>query len=381
MAVIAINPDLIRWAREYRGLDEAAAAKKLGIPTEDWMLYELGQKKLNLTIFKKLSDRFRIPRATLLRQRRPEMPPAPIDYRTLEGRPAALSFDARLAVSYGDAIEQNILELVEANAAPAGPVLPELRMAQDPSEAGERERRRIGVSGVTQLGWKRDEAFRNWRSLIESVGVYVVLQKFPLEDCRGFTIYRERNAPIIVINKADEFEPARTFTLLHEYAHLLLRRPGLSDQKNGNPVEFFCNQFAAAFLMPRAILVDLVSIWPAGPVDWDFEQIAYLAQRLKVSQQALALRLEALGVAPEGLFRRLVAQQRRVKRKTPGGDYVNTHVNELGDRFTATVLSAEGGNTITKAEAADILDLSPRHFERVRVQIAAQRDRMGVNVL
>lgn len=376
MTVVAVRPELIRWARDFRGMDVAAAAAKLGVAAADWVALENGQRQLNLTLFKRLSDRFRIPRATLLRQRAPEIPALPADFRTLEGRPATLGFEARLAISYAHAIEQNIAELVEAEAAPPTPVLPTLRLDEDPAEAGERERDRLAVSGVRQLGWRQNEAFKNWRSVIEGVGVYVLLQKFPLDDCRGFTLLRDRNAPILVINKADEFEPARTFTLIHEYGHLLLRQPGISDQK-ANPVEAFCNRFASGFLMPRAMLRELLPQWPNHPVEWDLGDIASWARRLKVSQQALSLRLEELGVAPNGFYRRLLAQQRRVVRRVPGGDYVNTQVNELGDRFTSIVLGAESERTITPTEAADILDLSPRHFDRVRNQIAAQRERVG----
>src|SRR5690606_22504959 len=153
-----------------------------------------------------------------------------------------------------------------------------------------------------------------------------------LDDCRGFTIYDDRNAPIIVVNKTEDYDPARTFTLIHEYCHLLLREPGISDQDDRNPVEAFCNRFASAFLMPRAILRELLPNWPNQPVEWDFDDIVSWSARLKVSQQALALRLESLGIAPVGYYQRLREQQRRRNvRRSEGGDYVNTQINELGD--------------------------------------------------
>lgn len=300
----------------------------------------------------------------------------PMDFRTVEGREATLGFDVRLAISHAYTIEQNILELVDADAAPPTPVLPHIGLRENASEAGERERRRLGIGGVTQLAWPSDEAFRNWRTIIEGTGVYVLLKKWDRSDCLGFTIYRDRNAPIIVINKADEYEPVRTFTLIHEYAHLLLRQPGISDQNDANPVEAYCNRFAGGFLMPRAVLAEILPYWPERPVEWTLDQIREWARRLKVSQQALALRLEQLGVAPQGYYERLVEMQ-RLRPRTPGGNYNNTQVNELGDRFTSTVLSAENQRLITRSEAAEILDLAPRYFDGVREQIGRQLARVG----
>jgi Zn-dependent peptidase ImmA (M78 family) len=358
-------------------------ADKLSMSHDEWLALEAGIKPVNLTVFKRLSDRLRIPRATLLRQDPPNVPPMPIDFRTILGRPPSIGFDARLAISYAYTIEQNILELVDAGGAPPTPVLPTLTRQMNAVEAGEQERRRIGVPAATQIGWQPKDAFRNWRTIIEATGVYVLLKKFSLEDTLGFTIYRDANAPIIVINKAEQNEAARTFTLLHEYAHLLLRQPGISDQNDANPVEAFCNKFASGFLIPRAVLSAILPYWPAEPVEWDIDLIRSWARRLKVSQRALALRLEQLGVAPVGYYGRLLAMQRKEVKKPqkPGGNYVLTQVNELGDRYTGTVLSAQRSSTITTVEASDMLDIAPRHFPSVKNQIDQQNQRLTVGAV
>ena len=299
----------VRSAHGHRSLpaDKAAIrisaqaiADKLGITETEWNAIEGGHQEITLTFFRRLSDRLRIPRATLLRRTRPALQPMPMDFRTFDGHPAVIGFETRLAISYAQTIKQNILELVESDAAPPTPVLPAANQNLDAVAAGEQERRRLGITGATQLAWPFVDAFKNWRTLIESRGVYVLLQKFVLDDCRGFTIFRDANAPIIVINKTEDHDPARTFTLLHEYAHLLLRQPGISDQNDANPVEAFCNRFASGFLMPRTLLADVLPYWPDRPVEWEFVQVQNWARQLKVSQQALALRLEGLGVAPVG---------------------------------------------------------------------------------
>ncbi len=137
-----------------------------------------------------------------------------------------------------------------------------------------------------------------------------------------------------MVSKAEEYDPAKTFTLIHEYCHLLLREPGISDQNRENPVEEYCNRFAGAFLIPRSALRAVLPRWPNEPVEWERNDIREWAGQLKVSQQALALRLEDLGAAPAGFYGRLVAGQTKTARtKSEGGNYVNTQAFEMGNRY------------------------------------------------
>ncbi len=381
MAVVAVKPALLVWAREHRGLSVAEAADKLSIDEADLGALESGQKPLNLTMFKRISDRFRVPRAALLRQTPPNVPPMPRDFRTIEGRRPRVLFDTRIAIGYARTIEQNVLELVDAGVAPPTPALARVSMAEDAAEAGERERERLGITAANQLAWSFDDAMNNWRSIIESAGVYVLLQKFDLEDCRGFALFDNPNTPIIVFNKNEDYHPARIFTLIHEYCHILLRQPGISDLNDKNPVEAFCNRFAAGFLMPRALLRAALPNWPNTPVEWEFDDIRSWARKFKVSQQALALRLENLGLAPEGFFRRFLgSQQTTAKTKPPGGDHVATQMSEMGAGFLRTVMSARDAGAIGTSEATDMLQLSPQHFPRVREQVINRFARIGVFV-
>lgn len=380
MTDVPIRPALIVWAREHRGLDQAELADKLSIPVEDVIAMENGSKIPNLTFFKSLSSRLKIPGGSLLRQTPPDVPAMPADYRTLEGRPPEVGFETRLAVNFARTISENVRELVENELTNPVPRIPRLdRRRENAEESGEAERQRLGVTAVTQLGWRGNQAFRNWRTVIENAGTFVTIKNFPLGDCKGFTIYDHREAPIIVISKKERFDPARTFTLIHEYAHLLIREPGLSDHNDRNPVEAWCNQFAGAFLMPRDTIRQLIGAWPNEPQEWTLDEIRNWARRLKVSQQALAIRFEALGLAREGFYTRIKALQGQVARlpEQDGGNYVNTQVNELGNRLTKTVLTAEQARRIQVAEAVEILALKPTHFDRVRRQIEDQDMRVG----
>jgi Zn-dependent peptidase ImmA (M78 family) len=379
MTVMPVHPGLLKWAREHRGLTVTAAAKLTGIDEGELIALEAG-KAINLTEFRKISSKYRIPAATLLRRTRPAVPPMPKDFRSVAGAGAVIGFETRLAIDYARTVENNILELVEHGIGPPTPALPRIRLQEDPSEEGERERERLGVSVTSQFGWKAADAFNIWRAILERAGSFVLLQSFDLNQCKGFTLYDNLNTPIIMISKKETYDPARIFTLLHEYAHLLLREPGISDHDDRNPVEAYCNQFAAGFLVPRAALRAILPNWPNEPTDWEMSDIREWAGMLKVSQQVLALRLEHLGLAPSGFFARIVAAQKHVPKPKPpsGGNYVNSTMFELGNRYLHAVFSAAEAGNIQTAEASEMMQLAPKHFEFVRNQVDQKFERANV---
>ena len=112
MTVMPVKPDLLIWAREYRGLQLEEAAERLGMTAAELRAFENG-KPIHLGNFNKLSDTYRVPRATLLRRTRPNVPPMPQDFRSVAGRGARIGFETRLAIDYARTIAQNVLELVE----------------------------------------------------------------------------------------------------------------------------------------------------------------------------------------------------------------------------------------------------------------------------
>lgn len=369
MTVMPVRPDLITWAREHRGLELHEAAELFGITAAELHQLEEGGKPVHLTMFRKISAVLRIPQATLLRRTRPNLPPMPRDYRSIGGRGARVGLQTRFAIDYARTIAANVMELVESGIGPTTPVLPHLTRGEDAAEAGERERERLGIPVINQIAWRSADAFNNWRAIIERTGCFVLLQKFDVEECKGFALYDDQNTPIIMISKADEFDPAKTFTIIHEYCHLLLREPGISDQNRENPVEAFCNKFAGAFLMPRAALRAVLPYWPNEPVEWPRHELREWAQQLKVSQQALALRLEDVNVAPVGYYSRIAAGQDKTHRlKSKGGNYVSTNAFEMGNRYALAVLNPAARGEIPPAEAAEMVQLAPQHFELVRKQ-------------
>ena len=305
----------------------------------------------------------------------PKEPPLPRDFRTFDGQRPGYGFDFLVAVSNVRSLqhELHILSLEDDDF--TYPDLPRYSRTDDPEKRGEQERRRVGVTVVEQLGWPASEGFARWRAVLERQGITVYLQKFALDDSRGFPLMENENLAAIVINKSELYERARTFTLIHEFAHLLIREPGVSDLKFKHPVEAFCNRFAAAFLMPAEALRAVLPSWPNAPVDWDRDTIRWCASRLKVSQMALALRLQEMGLAPSNFYRRFNwgSGFTPPKRESSGGSYVATRLSELGSRYAGAFLDAVDRGTIDRVAGAQALGLSDDHFGKVRDYVERRR--------
>lgn len=82
------------------------------------------------------------------------------------------------------------------------------------------------------------------------------VQAISVLEMRGFSISGDV-LPVVVLNGGDP-PRGRIFTLMHEFAHVLLSAAGVCDvlprraiRAPADEVEVFCNRVAAAILMPR----------------------------------------------------------------------------------------------------------------------------------
>jgi Zn-dependent peptidase ImmA (M78 family) len=320
--------------------DEVQAAQRLGISVADLDDYEKERRRPSVTLFEAFAAKYRLPQATLFLMERPVVPPDPNDFRTIGGakkRTRSFEFGVALSDIRTWLFQLEKLAIDDEDFAP--PYLPQIAMSDDPSVAGERERRRVGVTVKEQLAWSRMEAFGRWRAHLEKGGVLVFQQKFPMQDGRGFSLYESENTPSIIVNKEEPFDVAKTFTIWHEYCHLLLRHPGVSDHNFTNPTEAFCNRFAAAFLIPIEAFRELLPRWSNEPIDWSSSDVARCAARLKVSQRAFAIRLEQMDLAPRGFSDRFAGSGSSKKKQSGKGNYVATRLSEIGGAYTEKLLA------------------------------------------
>lgn len=375
MTAIPVNPEILVWARSLRCLSLEEAADRLNIEPTVLEKLEAGETQPSLSLFEDIAAKYRLPQATLFSKNSPRAPTLPNDYRTVGGHSPQHSFEFSVAYSAVDNLRRILSIISEEDAEAVDASLPTYDKKLDPEFVAASERERLGIRSNYPIDWASHEAFNRWRAIIESQGIPVFLQKFPIDDCRGFTINNDNGRPIIVINKSEEFRSARIFTLIHEYCHLLIGEPGLSDLEGSNSVEAYCNKFAAAFLMPQDTLRLLIKQWPNSPVEWPDKDIIRWASRLKVSRIALALRLESLGLAPKGFSQRYNWYSGYTPRNTSssGGDPIATTLSELGSTFTSAIFQAYERGVISRSSAAEYLGVGSDHFDRVGSYVEKHR--------
>jgi Zn-dependent peptidase ImmA (M78 family) len=244
----------------------------------------------------------------------------------------------------------------------------------------------LGVSPAEQRGAKDAGAlFSVLRTAAERAGVYVLLlgdlgshhSDIGEDAFRGVAL-ADDIVPFVIINDNDA-TPARSFTLLHELAHIWIGASGVSGPLRGTPanaVERFCNEVAGDFLLPPVALERLSS---SRGADFDLAMSLTddVARTWNVSQGVVAYRFLLNGwisdqVATE-LFRAFAdrwrgEKQRRRDSREPdetGPGYYIVQRSRLGSGLLHTVRRALRDDLLTHTKAARILGVAPTAVDQL----------------
>ena len=314
---VNVRAGVLHWARHEAGLTQDEAAERLRIPTDRLRQFESGERAPSLTQLRRIASVYRTSLVTLAMPNALAPTPLPEDMRTVPGVERPLSPVTRQVIRLVGERQRFASVLVEE--APdlfARFPVTRARLTDDAQRVATTERQRLKVSVDAQMDWEDvSEAFRTWRSAVESQGILVFVERMPREDCRGFCLWSDEFVPAIVINSAEKSIQPRIFSLFHEYAHILLHQSAtcleLEDVGERTQMERFCNRFSAHLLMPAEAVERAMGLGPLSgipPRDWPLAELQTYARRLKVSRPALALRFQTLGIAPADYYERVEVQ-------------------------------------------------------------------------
>jgi Zn-dependent peptidase ImmA (M78 family) len=402
-----INPRLLTWARETAGFTVPEAAPRLGLKDGPngtaaeklAAIEETGQ--ISRRVLQKAAAVFRRPLIAFYLPDVPRRGERGEDFRAPasaggsvspkeEGMLDALVRDVRARQQFVRQILDDEEEAVEL------PFVGSMSKNSSPQAVADAIRQEISFPLDAQKRCGTPEhLFRQLRIAAERAGVYVLVLGdlgSPQSDIseqvfRGFAI-ADSFAPFVVINDNDA-AAGRSFTLLHELAHIFVGASGVSGplrRASQYPVERLCNDAASYFLLPPGALEAIAQSAKGADAGQASQLSALIAERWNVSQAVVVYRFVRSGWISDETASTLFAgfserwhhykERQRQERvpETTGPGYYHLRRAMVGARLLDVTRRALRGGTITRTTAAKILGVRPTGVEAMlTVQERARR--------
>jgi len=371
------------------GLEGHDAARKLHVKPERLLEWEAGTRRPTIAQLRKIADIYKRAVGIFFLSATPPDEQIPTDFRRVDPLDAQpLSPRLLVAIRTARARRQSALDLFdELGEVPRSFAL-RVRLGDSPEAVGDKLRAALGIEASRSVGDPYAN-FTRWRAAAEQAGVLVFqAERVQVNEMRGFSI-SDHPLPAVVVNSADA--PAgRTFSLLHELAHVALNKGGvclLEVERSSNDaerIEVFCNHVAGAALIPASQLLAEPTV-PSGSSNvMRHEDVTAIAARHGVSEEVVLRRLLILSrVTPEfyqskrrEFVQRYAALALRTRKKSKGGPPpARVAIARGGPFFTRLVLSAYESERITSSDVADLLGVRLKHLERVRNEVESPSSR------
>jgi Zn-dependent peptidase ImmA (M78 family)/transcriptional regulator with XRE-family HTH domain len=390
-----INPSILTWARETAGLSIGEAAERLGLSAtesssaeEKLLALEEGERKPTRNQLLKIASVYRRPLTAFYMAAPPVIGNRGEDFRTIAGQVSAKEtalLDALLRdIRARQDMVRSILE-DDDDTAPL-PFVGRTSIGENVALVADTIRQALGIAAARDMRrFNGPEAlFNDLRERVEKIGVFVLLvgnlgshQTNISEGIfRGFAIADEI-APFIVINDQDA-KAARSFTLIHELAHIFVGSTGVSGSPTAvepatptGRVEQFCNDVAGEFLLPTGELPAVGQIAEGA----EREVIRMVAESWNVSEPMVAYRFQRTGRITETKYRDLMAhyaarwrqvreRAREQNREAEGGpNYYVVRKHRLGRALLGLVGRTLRDDALTHTKAAKMLGVKPSSVE------------------
>lgn len=392
-----VEPLVLRWARESVGLSPLAAARKLGVPDDRVESWEQGATQPSISQLRKAAVVYKRPLGVFFLAQPPQDFDAMRDFRRhVDAAGGQWSPELHGEFRRAQLQRENALELFELEDDQPPTTWRIDDLPADPEAAGALARARLLAHAVIPLpsgvGTSYDH-LNAWTAALEEAGVLVLATSrggVSPSEMRAFSLYFEE-IPIIVANGADGAR-GRLFSMLHEYAHLVLHTAGLcdtvSDARATNPdreLEARCNAIAAAILMPAGDVLaqPLVTARAHRPEDWTYDDLRIAAAPFGVSAEAFLRRLATLGRTTQTFYQRqreefLAAyEEDEARTKASGGNWYRNTARDLGKGYVRRIADAYRRRVIDSYTAASYLNVKvdqiPRLAQEAALQVSAQR--------
>lgn len=375
--VSGIQPVLLRWARESAHMSISEVAAKLKKGAAEIEAWENGNSTPSYPQLEKLAyELYKRPLALFFLPEPPAEPSLRTEFRTLpEHDIDALDRHTVFRIRKARAFQMALDELFAGRTPAEAPLwrAVQLSATDSPVVQADRIREALGVSLAEQENWKDDdEALKRWRSAIEAAGIFVFKDTFEQKTISGLCL-SSTEFPVVMVNNSTT-KTRQIFSLLHEVAHVLFQRNGIStfDERatEGLPpqdraIERFCNAVAAEVLVPLSDFRNETRSWTEAIENVDDRRFANLAERYHVSRVVILRRfLDERRVSAAFYQRKASEWDAQKKPKGASGNYYATQNVYLSERFLKEVVVRYARRQLSRDEAADFIGVAPKNFSR-----------------
>lgn len=388
-----IKPEILIWARESAGfsLSEAAIAMaKSEVTLSSW---EDGSAAPTIPQLRKLAQLYKRPLGVFYLQDVPQAFQVISDFRRLPGgQPRHFSPELTQEIRVAHQRRELALELLSDLNEEQKTFGLSFGLNDDPETAGQMMRDFLGLSMSDMNAYRGDasgrKGFNLWRQRIENAGVLVFQAvRITSEEASGFALAYDI-LPAIVINRKDA-PVRRLFSLAHEFAHLALRKSGVSDldvdairSPEDSIVEVFCNRVAAAALMPTQIFMAETTITAHGTaMNWADDEIATLAKHYNVSREAILRRLLTFNLTTRDFYQvqrdkyieefrnKKILERESSPSKPIPRNMPQEALSNFGRPFVEMVLGNYYQERLTLSEVSGYLGLRTEHVEKLQSKL------------
>lgn len=371
---VDVNPIVFKWLRKRSGWPREDVSNRLRTSVDVIKAIEQGERRPTLRQLKELSKAYKIPLATFLLSEPLDEPPLPKDYRMLPAKKDVFDKKTIYAIRRARNLQEIGGELLINMNNSVAPKIKHVNLSKKPTDLGLFYRNNFNLNVEKQRKFKTSYAFFNYlRETFEKRNILVFQFSMPVEDARGFVL-TDQNPNVIVVNSKDSIE-ARIFTLLHEFGHILLGEtvidlPFLSFNKK-NKVEYWCNQFASSFLLPKTYAETLFSSEKSLTNERTLNR---LSRKYKVSKSMLLYAMYKQDFINKNEFERKLDnykpskkdQKKKKETKQSGGISQDRRcLREMGNKFVSIVANNYDKNLITYTDALNFLSVKSRNFDKV----------------
>ena len=367
---VEIDPKLLKWAIDSAGWKKEELIKALGISEKVFEGWLSGSVNPTIKQLEEISKKTKRPLASFFLPKPPIETPNPKDYRMLldkkdvfERKTLFAIRKARYLQEISNELSLNLNKNIKLD-------LKRVTVSDDPQKIAEKYRELLNLTIESQEKFKsKPHEFYNYlREVIEDFNVFSFQISMPIKDARGFAL-ADKYPMIIVINSADDIKP-RIFTLIHELGHILLGEtsidiPNLEDQ---NAVEKWCNNFSAAFLMPKQLLVRIFEEYKSKLTDGKI--LNYISNKYNISKSMFLYNLtksDYISVRDYKNFLNAIYKEEKKKPSLGGGGQKQDSkcISILGKKFVSLVADNLEKEQITTSDALSYLSIKSRNLDKV----------------